>query len=158
MPQARRWHPPGRVGRSSAQRTEYGGRAYASKAEARYARDLDLRLAAGEIAAWSAQWPIRFEAPDGRRVWTHWIDFRIEHTDGSVELVEIKGHAEDDWKLKSRVLEMVILPGLNAARPTRYSILDRGGEPWRPRRRAKLPQKQRTRGFVAPGPSSAPLA
>lgn len=133
-----------------AQREEFGGRSYQSKAEARYARDLSLRLAAREIRAWSAQWPADFVAPSGARVWRHLIDFRIEHLDGSVELVEIKGLATEVWMLKRKVLELVILPALNLERPTRYTVLGRGGEPWQaPKRRATLPRA--LAGRASPG-------
>jgi len=139
----RRWLPPGRsrtLGRGAAVRCEYGGHSYASKAEMRYARDLDLRLAVGEIIGWLPQWRIRFEAPSGELVWVHVVDFRIEHRDGSVEFVEVKGHAEDDWKLKSKVLAKIIVPAMNTQRPTRYTIVTPGGLPWEPAKRPKTPK------------------
>jgi len=49
--------PKGRYG-GVAQRTEYGGRVYDSRAEAEYAAQLDMMKAASEIAWWLPQVPI----------------------------------------------------------------------------------------------------
>jgi len=134
----RRW---GQVtGRAAAVRTEYRGHFYQSKSEARFARDLDLRVAAGEIVAWQPQVRIPFRAPSGVVVWTHVVDFQVEHRDGSLELVELKGFMEQDAKLKSKVLALVVVPELCRIRPTRYTLLKSNGEPWPPpKRRGKGP-------------------
>jgi len=44
-----------RTNKYRAKRTEYGGRTYASKAEAARAQTLDLLLKAGEVCEWSPQ-------------------------------------------------------------------------------------------------------
>lgn len=89
------WPPQagGKPSKYKAKRTEYGGRTYASKAEARRAEQLDLLKMAGKVKWWLPQVPV-FVGEDevDERVW---IDFLVceirpdgsEHTYGE----DVKG-------------------------------------------------------------------
>ncbi len=84
--------------------TEYGGTKYHSQAEANYARELDLRVCAGDIIDWDRQ----IRCPlfvNGARIGMIVVDFLLLHKDGSVEYVEIKGHPTELWRFKWRVFE-----------------------------------------------------
>jgi len=71
-----------------------------NKLEARYARNLDLRRLAGEVASW------RFEAVKLRLAGRTWYtpDFLVVLSAGACELHEVKGgHWEDDARVKFKV-------------------------------------------------------
>lgn len=70
--------------------TEYGGRTYASKKEAKYAQGLDWKLRQGEIKGWKAQVPYELRI-DGILITTYILDFLVEHNDGSREFIDVKG-------------------------------------------------------------------
>jgi hypothetical protein len=92
-----------------AESCTYNGILYASKKEAGYAAELNLRLKAGDIADWERQFEISLDGPGGH-ICNHYVDFKIYHKDGSVELVEIKGFATEVWRLKRLMLERLFLP------------------------------------------------
>ena len=75
---------------------------YDSKAEAEYAYGLDMHLRAGLIAGWKRQvvFPLIVH---GHNVGTYRADFVITHTDGTCELVEVKGYFTSSAKFKWRV-------------------------------------------------------
>lgn len=83
-------------------RSEYRGIGYASAKEAKFAAELDLLVRAGEIASWRRQVRISLVV-NGQRITTYVIDFEISHNDGTVEFVEVKGHATREWALKWRL-------------------------------------------------------
>lgn len=87
----------------------YDGYSYDSRFEAGIAMELDERLKKGEIANWERQFPVRIEY-DGRLICTYYCDFRIEHLDGSFELLEAKGLETPYWKLKVKLLDIIWLP------------------------------------------------
>lgn len=99
-----------------AQKTEYGGRKFDSKFEAGVARDLDLRLQAGEIAGWEPQFRIEcvpYNAkgqPFPKLAVRHRVDFRIHELDGTYTLLEAKGFETDDWKRRRDWLMAFWLP------------------------------------------------
>jgi hypothetical protein len=70
-----------------------------NRVEREYAAELDLRLKADDIVWWG------FEALTLRLAdrTTYTPDFVILHNDGLVEIVEIKGHWEDDARVKIKV-------------------------------------------------------
>lgn len=76
-------------------KTEYGGIRYDSKAEAIYARNLDVRMHAQgreRVASWERQ--IRFPlVVNGTTVGHMVVDFKVCYADGREELVEIKSVA-----------------------------------------------------------------
>ena len=86
------------------QSTEYGGNKYHSRAEAKYAQELDLRVRAGDITNWERQIRCPLHV-NGIWVGTIVVDFLIFHNDSSVEYVEVKGHPTDLWQFKWKVFE-----------------------------------------------------
>jgi len=93
-------------------RTDYGGYFYASKLEASYARTLDLLKRATDekqrVANWSRQFKVSFDI-NGYHITNHYVDFRVEYADGSIELIECKGMETDVWKIKRNLLEALYL-------------------------------------------------
>lgn len=87
-----------------AKKTEYNGRTYHSKAEADYARRLDLEVAAAEIISWSPQRPVKMVV-NGVLICKYLIDFEVLHNDGSIEWIEVKGAETAVYKLKAKLLK-----------------------------------------------------
>ena len=86
-------------------RTEYRGRLFDSKAEARAAAGLDLRVAAGEILRWEPQAVVEIFWPGTEtRVLRARLDFRLFWPDGRVSYLEVKGYRVRDWPLRERIL------------------------------------------------------
>lgn len=92
------------AGWKSAKKERYGGRVYASRSEAAYARHLDRLLERSEIEAWTPQVRVPLEV-EGVVVCTMVPDFSVELKDGERILVEIKGYATPVWRLKRKLLE-----------------------------------------------------
>ena len=106
---------------SAAKQTEYGGYIYASKLEAGYAQELDLRVKAGDLKSWEKQVAFRFALvmegdrwvlTDGEiagkgniRLWTYYLDFIEHNNDGTRTLTEVKGRETTMWRMKWRMLE-----------------------------------------------------
>lgn len=84
--------------------TIYNGIQYHSKFEASYAQELDIRLKAKEIQSWERQVKIPLDI-NGYHIANYYIDFRIDHNDGSEEFVEVKGFETDVWKIKWAIFE-----------------------------------------------------
>lgn len=84
--------------------TEYGGRTYPSKVQAKYAAQLDLLVKAGEIRAWIPEVSIPLPAPfDGERMR---LDVMIIENDGRVRWQDVKGAAPTpEWKLKQTAVQ-----------------------------------------------------
>jgi len=95
-------------------RTEYNGRKYDSKYEARIAQELDLRMKAGEFVEITPQFPIKLYVylPDGSKahIFKYICDFKCEKPDGSFLLVEAKGHITETYRIKKKILDLVWLP------------------------------------------------
>lgn len=95
-------------------RTEYNGKQYMSKFEARVAQELDLRLKAGEFVKVEPQYRIKLYCylPDGSRadLFTYICDFRCERPDGTYLLTEAKGHVTETYRTKRKLLDLVWLP------------------------------------------------
>lgn len=72
---------------------------YRSEGERLYAGQLALREVAGEIRGWRYE-PFKLLLADGA---TYRIDFLVWLSDGSVELVEFKGHEREDDTIKFKV-------------------------------------------------------
>lgn len=94
------------------QPTEYAGHRYDSKAEATFAMELDARLAAHEIMAWTRQVPFTILGGTVYRV-----DFMIFSQAGIgsgmrvlAELVEIKGMVTPEAKIKMKALMAMGMP------------------------------------------------
>ena len=89
----------------------YNGYVYDSTLEANTAMQLDWRLKAKDIKAWQRQFTIEIRNPKtGELLRRHKVDFRIEHNDGSFELLEAKGFETRDWRMLRDEIEVLWLP------------------------------------------------
>lgn len=75
-----------------------------SKFEAGKARELGLLQKAGEIKSFQEQVKIPLVV-NGYLIANYYIDFVIEHNDGTTEYLETKGYATDTWRLKWKLFE-----------------------------------------------------
>lgn len=97
-------------------KTEYNGYKYDSKFEAGVARDLDIRLQAGEIKGWERQYKIEcipyniHGDPVLKCKVTHKVDFRVHNLDDSYTLLEAKGIETSDYKMRKKWLEHFWIP------------------------------------------------
>jgi len=84
---------------------------YDSMREATYARELDLRVKAKDIMAWSGQpkFPILV---NGKKICTYIADFKVINNDGSVEYVDTKGYETSIFKLKFKLIK-ALFPEIN---------------------------------------------
>lgn len=99
-----------------------------SKFEAGKAQELALLLKAKEIKGFTEQVKIPLEV-NGFHICNYYIDFVIEHNDGTTEYCETKGYATDVWKLKWKLFEALYdLPGNKLT-------VEYQGKSWRPQRR-----------------------
>lgn len=98
--------PGARRGKYNAKMTQYNGVNYHSQMEANYAAELDLRVRGRDIKKWSRQIPIHLSVY-GKEIALYVIDFKIEHNDGSIEYVEVKGFETSEWKIKWRLFEAI---------------------------------------------------
>lgn len=83
-----------------AKPTKIDGIRYASKKEAQYAQELELRKRAGEVLFYLRQVP--FDLPGGV---VHRVDFLEFWADGTAHLVEVKGFDTPMGKLKRKQVE-----------------------------------------------------
>ena len=83
-----------------AQATLYDGERYASKKEARYAQELDLRVRAGEVLFYLRQVP--FDLPGGVK---YRCDFMEFWTDGSCHIIDVKGFKTPEYRMKKKLVE-----------------------------------------------------
>lgn len=90
-----------------AKKTVTGGRKYDSKFEAGVAKDLELRRLAGQVKEVRPQVTLKLMSY-GHKVCGYRIDFVVKVEDGVYELIEAKGFATPDWKLKWRILELCV--------------------------------------------------
>ena len=91
---------------SVAKRTEFAGRKYDSKFEAKYAANLEWRRQAGEITEIKPQHQIDIKI-NGKHWRNYRIDFRIVLKDGTIQYVECKGFATQEWKMKWDALHLL---------------------------------------------------
>lgn len=92
-------HKFGKRQKYGAKPTEYNGRRYDSKREAAYARELDMRKAAGEVIGWLPQVPIPL--PGGVR---YVVDFLVFDADGTCRFIDVKGVETPMFKTKIRMV------------------------------------------------------
>ena len=85
----------------------YRGRTYHSTLEADYAATLDLKIKAGIVKEWTPQYRLPLYVKD-QLVTTYIIDFKVEYTNGKVQLVECKGMELAEWKTKYRLAEILL--------------------------------------------------
>lgn len=101
--------------RKRSRRSKYGnkkvqldGHVFDSKAEARYYSELKLREKAGEILFFRLQPRYRLLDPFEKggkkhRAIDYVADFEIHHKDGSIEVVDVKGHQTQVFKMKEKM-------------------------------------------------------
>lgn len=101
---------------------------YDSTWEADYAKELEKKREAGEIAGWRKQQVIEinvitknnlptltdktmYELKQENIPFTHicnyWIDFIVSHNNGTLEFVEVKGAKMEMWVMKFRLFESI---------------------------------------------------
>ena len=89
-----------RTAKYKNKRTEYNGRMFASKLEARYCEELDWRVKAGEVLYYLTQVPLRLDHNI-----TYWCDFLEFHADGSHHYIDTKGFRTEAFKMKKKMVE-----------------------------------------------------
>lgn len=87
---------------------ELDGHVFDSKVEARYYKELQLRQKAKDILFFKLQ--PRYQVmpafeKDGKTIRAiHYIaDFEIHHNDGSIEVVDVKGHITQVFRIKEKL-------------------------------------------------------
>lgn len=91
-------------------KVELDGHVFDSRAEAKYYQHLKLLEKAGEIHFFRLQ--PRYLLQDSfkkggrthRRI-DYIADFEVHHKDGSIEVVDVKGHITDVFKIKQKLFE-----------------------------------------------------
>lgn len=83
---------------------EYNGHVYHSIKEAAYARELDLRLRAGDLREWKRQVPIELWV-NGHKICRYVIDFLEIDKNGGEMWTEVKGFKTPEWELKWKLFE-----------------------------------------------------
>lgn len=87
---------------------ELDGHKFDSKAEARYYNHLKMLEKAGEILFFRLQPRYRLQdsfEKDGKthRAIDYIADFEVHHKDGSIEVVDVKGHKTDVFRMKEKM-------------------------------------------------------
>lgn len=88
----------------NAIRTEYDGRTYSSKLEAKHAAELDLLKRSGQIRGWLPQVSLPLAGTKRRMI----VDFLVVRSDGALELHDTKGIVTKDWALKRELIETAL--------------------------------------------------
>jgi len=86
------------------QTTLYNGHSYHSIKEANYARELDLRIRAGELKSWRRQVPIELRV-NGQKICVYTIDFVETDKNDNEMWTEVKGFRTPEWMLKWKLFE-----------------------------------------------------
>jgi len=87
-----------------AKKTVVNGVKYDSKFEASEGKDLGTLLKAGKIKDFKAHVRMPLEV-NGFHIADYYIDFMVEHLDGTIEFIETKGIKTPDWVLKWKIFE-----------------------------------------------------
>jgi hypothetical protein len=83
----------------------YANITYDSKREMKYAQELDVLKACGEVMSWDRQWPFPIWVAK-KYICTVVIDFKVRYaSDGHWEHHEVKGVETPVWRLKRKLLE-----------------------------------------------------
>lgn len=99
-----------------------------SKFEAGKALELELLKKAGEIKDFQEQVKIPLVV-NGYVVCNYYIDFMVEHNDGTIEYIETKGWVTETWKLKWKLFEALY------DKPGNVLTVEYQGKGWKPQRR-----------------------
>ncbi len=100
-----------RTNKYNSKKSSYGGRIYHSALEASYAKDLDWMKKAGEVKKWTPQFKLSLDIND-THIANYFMDFKVEFTDGRIEMHEVKGYETDLWRMKWRIA-IAIFPDYN---------------------------------------------
>lgn len=100
-----------RKNKYNAKKTKYNGRYYDSALEAAYAENLDWRIKAGEVRRVTPQYKIEIRVGDVH-ICNYYMDFKVELTDGRIEMHEVKGMETQLWRIKWR-LSQALYPDWN---------------------------------------------
>lgn len=93
-----------RPNKYNATKTTYKGYTYMSGKEARYAMYLDAEKAAGRIVDYTRQFKMSLDL-NGVHIANYYADFLVEHTNGVMEIVDIKGVVTDLFRLKWKLAQ-----------------------------------------------------
>lgn len=88
-----------------AQKKEYNGRLYDSKAEASVAQEVELLCRAGQVIKVEPQKTYPLYGKNGGRVCNHRVDFLLTFADSHLEVWECKGFATPEWRIKLKLFE-----------------------------------------------------
>ena len=121
--------------RFNNQYTEYNGRTYRSKLEARFAQYLDFLQKCGVVSSWDyepKQCIFQYEDVHGKRSdREYWPDFLVNYKNGTRAWFETKGYVQNKdiqkWKLFRRdfpdeTLVIVFAKKLNPGRGSKWNI------------------------------------
>ena len=100
-----------------------------SKFEAGKAQELELLKKAGEIVDYQKQVKIPLIV-NNYIICNYYMDFVVEHNDGTLEYLEMKGFATETWKLKYKLFE-----ALYSEKPNVKLTVEYQGKAWKPQRR-----------------------
>jgi len=111
----------------NAQGCRYNGRWYHSRAERGYAELLDLFIKTGSVKSWRPQ--VSVNLPGGIK-WK--VDFEVTDSCGNTYMVEVKGMATPEYKLKLELYrakqdEMLPLFVVRKYGEGKYRIIDEVG-------------------------------
>lgn len=67
------------------------------------AQEFDLLVRCGKLRSVTRQFPLRFSL-NGKVLFTHFVDFRLQHNDGRVTFCERKGVETAIYRLKMKLL------------------------------------------------------
>ena len=98
-----RFYGHGQAGKYGAQKTEFAGRRYDSKLEARVARDIQLLEKSGQVIKVEPQKTFQLFGRNGAKICSHRVDFLLTFKDGHKEVWEAKGYPTNVWKLKHKL-------------------------------------------------------
>ncbi len=88
-------------------KTDYKGEKYDSKAEAKYAAELDMlrnaRFEAQRVVLWERQVRYPFVV-NGVKIAVYVLDFKVTYADGHIEHVDVKGMRTDVYKMKKKLM------------------------------------------------------
>jgi hypothetical protein len=102
---ARKYRNVRRAATATDAGSEYDGRVYDSKAEARHAAALDLQKRAGLIRGWLPQ--VSLPIPEIKRRLQ--VDFLVVRLDGTFALQDVKGmRPTRDWQIKRELIEKAL--------------------------------------------------
>lgn len=105
---ARQYRKMGTRSKYGNKKVSVDGHTFDSKAEARYYSELKLRQKASNILFFELQPRYQIQdgyVKDGKKVRPIYYiaDFEIHHKDGSIEVIDVKGHITDVFRIKEKM-------------------------------------------------------